>query len=67
MEWRTYQGHVGEWRRMSQGIPGCPKVKMGTAGDYFKSRADREEFRYLPKWVEMYLEYHRNLYFDGKE
>lgn len=51
-------------RRMSQGIPGCPKVKMGTAGDYFKKLEQTvKNSRYLPKWVgELYLEYHRGTY-----
>jgi len=51
-------------RRMSRGIPGCPKVKMGTAGDYFKKLEQTvKDSKYLPKWVgELYLEYHRGTY-----
>jgi alpha-mannosidase len=51
-------------RRMSKGIPGCPKVKMGKAADYFE-RLDRKVSgnKRLPKWVgELYLEYHRGTY-----
>lgn len=51
-------------RRLAKGIPGVPKVKMGTALDFFKrleeSVKDNEK---LPKWVgELYLEYHRGTY-----
>jgi alpha-mannosidase len=51
-------------RRMSRGIPGCPKVKMGTANDYFKKLEQTvKDSKYLPKWVgELYLEYHRGTY-----
>jgi alpha-mannosidase len=51
-------------RRMSKGIPNCPKVQMGTAGEYFK-RLDKKvsNQKNLPKWVgELYLEYHRGTY-----
>ena len=51
-------------RRMSQGIPGCPRTKMSTALDFFK-RLDEETkgSKYLPSWVgELYLEYHRGTY-----
>lgn len=51
-------------RRLAKGIPGAPKVKMGTALDYFerleKTVGDNKK---LPKWVgELYLEYHRGTY-----
>lgn len=51
-------------RRMSKGLPGCPKVKFGKAIEYFnkleQSVLDNEK---LPKWVgELYLEYHRGTY-----
>lgn len=51
-------------RRMSSGIPGCPRVKMGTARDYFRKLEQTvKDSRYLPKWVgELYLEYHRGTY-----
>lgn len=51
-------------RRLSKGIPGAPRVKMGTALDYFK-RLDNKvrNNKKLPKWVgELYLEYHRGTY-----
>ncbi len=51
-------------RRMAKGIPGCPKVEMGTARDYFhKLEKTVSGNRHLPKWVgELYLEYHRGTY-----
>lgn len=51
-------------RRMAKGIPGCPKVKMGTSRDYFKRVEEKvKNNRRLPKWVgELYLEYHRGTY-----
>lgn len=51
-------------RRLNKGIPGCPKVEMGTSKDYFK-RIERKVKgnKRLPKWVgELYLEYHRGTY-----
>ena len=51
-------------RRLAKGIPGCPKVKMGTSLDYFKKLEKTVgENERLPKWVgELYLEYHRGTY-----
>ena len=51
-------------RRLNKGIPGCPKVKMGTSKDYFKRlEAKVSNNKKLPKWVgELYLEYHRGTY-----
>lgn len=51
-------------RRMSKGIPGCPKVVMGKAEDYFERLEKRVSCsRNLPKWIgELYLEYHRGTY-----
>lgn len=51
-------------RRLAKGIPGAPKVKMGTALDYFE-RLEKKVAgnKRLPKWVgELYLEYHRGTY-----
>ena len=51
-------------RRLAKGIPGAPKVKMGTALDYFE-RLEKTvgNNKKLPKWVgELYLEYHRGTY-----
>jgi len=50
--------------RLAKGIPGCPKVKMGTSRDYFhKLEKTVGGSKYLPKWVgELYLEYHRGTY-----
>lgn len=47
--------------RMAEGVPGCPKIKMEPALDFFK-RLDSEVrgSKRLPKWRgELYLEYHR--------
>ncbi|MGL4373673.1 MAG: alpha-mannosidase, partial [Turicibacter sp.] len=51
-------------RRMSKGIPGIPKVKMGKARDYLeKLEQDVAGHPRLPKWSgELYLEYHRGTY-----
>jgi alpha-mannosidase len=51
-------------RRLNKGIPGCPKVEMGTSKDYFKRLESKvKDHKRLPKWVgELYLEYHRGTY-----
>lgn len=51
-------------RRMSKGLPGIPKVKMGKARDFLqKLEQDVKNHPRLPKWVgELYLEYHRGTY-----
>ncbi len=51
-------------RRLNKGIPGCPKVKMGTSKEYFKRLETKvRKNKRLPKWVgELYLEYHRGTY-----
>lgn len=51
-------------RRLSRGIPGCPRTEMSTAGEFFrKLEADVKESKYLPRWSgELYLEYHRGTY-----
>lgn len=51
-------------RRLNKGIPGCPKVEMGTSKDYFKRLEKKVKGnKRLPKWVgELYLEYHRGTY-----
>jgi alpha-mannosidase len=51
-------------RRLAKGIPGAPRVKMGTALDYFKRLEEKVgSSEKLPKWVgELYLEYHRGTY-----
>lgn len=50
--------------RLEKGIPGCPKVKMGKAIDFFKNLDKTvKENKQLPTWVgELYLEYHRGTY-----
>ncbi len=51
-------------KRMARGIPGCPKVVPGRAGDFFK-RLDKtvKDSLWLKKWVgELYFEYHRGTY-----
>ncbi|MCR6514789.1 alpha-mannosidase [Clostridium sp. LY3-2] len=51
-------------RRLAKGIPGAPRVKMGTSLDYFKRLEEKVSGnKKLPKWVgELYLEYHRGTY-----
>lgn len=51
-------------KRLSRGIPGVPKVKIGKALDYFEKLEKKVlNSRNLPKWVgELYLEYHRGTY-----
>lgn len=51
-------------RRLSKGIPGAPKVKMGTSLEFFKNLEEKvSNNKKLPKWVgELYLEYHRGTY-----
>lgn len=51
-------------RRLSKGIPGAPKVKMGTSLDYFKRLEEKvKNNNKLSKWDgELYLEYHRGTY-----
>jgi alpha-mannosidase len=51
-------------RRLSKGIPGVPKVKMGKAIDFLeKLEKDVKDTPKTPKWVgELYLEYHRGTY-----
>lgn len=51
-------------RRLQKGIPGCPKVKLGTSMSFLERL--KEHILHnpkLPKWVgELYLEYHRGTY-----
>ncbi|MFW5985632.1 MAG: alpha-mannosidase, partial [Halanaerobiaceae bacterium] len=51
-------------RRLKEGIPGCPEVKIGSSLDFFENlEQEVKDNRYLPKWVgELYLEYHRGTY-----
>lgn len=51
-------------RRLAKGIPGCPKTKMSTAGEFFEVLDEHVRGnKYLPSWSgELYLEYHRGTY-----
>lgn len=51
-------------KRLKQGIPGCPKVKLGKSIDFFqKLETQVKNNKRLPKWTgELYLEYHRGTY-----
>ena len=51
-------------KRLNKGIPGCPKVEMGTSNAYFKRLEKKvKDNKRLPKWSgELYLEYHRGTY-----
>ncbi|HEY5560321.1 MAG TPA: alpha-mannosidase [Clostridiaceae bacterium] len=51
-------------RRLEKGIPGCPRVKIGSSLEFFK-KLDKKvsKNKKLPSWVgELYLEYHRGTY-----
>lgn len=51
-------------KRFAKGLPGIPKVKMGTALDYFERLEKKiENNKRLEIWNgELYLEYHRGTY-----
>ncbi len=51
-------------RRLSKGIPGCPRTKLSSAKEFFEVLDEHvAEHKYLPHWVgELYLEYHRGTY-----
>jgi alpha-mannosidase len=51
-------------KRLSKGIPGCPKVKMSTSKEFMESLDKKVSGKKkLPNWVgELYLEYHRGTY-----
>ena len=51
-------------RRLAKGIPGAPRVKMGTSLEFFQKLENKiSNHKKLPKWVgELYLEYHRGTY-----
>jgi alpha-mannosidase len=51
-------------RRMSKGIPGCPKTNIRSVGQYFNDLSSEiESGKKLPKWSgELYLETHRGTY-----
>ncbi len=51
-------------RRLSKGVPGCPKTKQSTVTDFFKELETQVKGnRYVPTWSgELYLEYHRGTY-----
>ena len=51
-------------RRLSQGIPGAPRVKLSSSLDFFHDLAEAVDTNpRLPRWTgELYLEYHRGTY-----
>lgn len=51
-------------RRLSAGIPGCPKTVMKPAGEFFRTlEKEVEGNRFLPTWAgELYLEFHRGTF-----
>lgn len=51
-------------RRMKDGLPGMPKVRVGKAIDFFEKLEKNTALNpKLPKWVgELYLEFHRGTY-----
>jgi alpha-mannosidase len=58
------KGMLENLRRLEKGIPGAPKTKIATAGEFFKNLDEKvNNNKKLPKWVgELYLEYHRGTY-----
>lgn len=50
-------------RRLEKAIPGCPKTKMATAGQFFHRLEEEAKGKKIPVWSgELYLEYHRATY-----
>lgn len=51
-------------KRLEKGLPGVPKVKLGTASDYFERLENKvSENKHLPIWNgEIYYENHRGTY-----
>lgn len=51
-------------RRLSLGIPGCPRTRQSTAIEFFEElEQDVKEKKRMPQWYgELYLEYHRGVY-----
>ena len=56
--------HLELARRGAKGVPGCPNLKIGFAGEYLDRMAKRIEQRSdVPTWQgELYLEFHRGTY-----
>lgn len=49
--------------RLKKGIPGCPAVVYGKAGDFIANLKENVKGKRLPSWEgELYLEYHRGTY-----
>lgn len=50
--------------RLSKGIPGVPRTRPATAGEFFRTLDEHvRNQKYLPVWNgELYLEYHRGTY-----
>ncbi len=51
-------------KRLERGVPGCPRVKFGFAGEFLdRVKAETAASGRLPEWNgELYLEYHRGTY-----
>lgn len=51
-------------RRMSRGLPGCPKTRQGSVLDFFTGLEEKiRSYPDAPKWRgELYLEYHQGTY-----
>ena len=51
-------------KRLEKGLPGIPKVKIGTASDYFERLENKVSHnKHLPEWNgEIYFENHRGTY-----
>lgn len=58
------RGMLESARRLSAGVPGIPRVRMGTSRAFFEGLEKKVAgHARLPRWVgELYLEYHRGTY-----
>lgn len=56
--------HIERLKRMTYGIPGCPKVRFDTVESFLdRLKKSTEKSGFLHKWVgELYLELHRGTY-----
>jgi len=57
------EGMIERGRRMTGGLPDCPKVKFEFAGEFLSDLKKKTADKKIPEWSgELYLEYHRGTY-----
>ncbi|MBO4429349.1 MAG: alpha-mannosidase, partial [Clostridia bacterium] len=57
------EGMIERGRRMTGGLPECPKVKFEFAGEFLSDVEKKTAGKKMPEWSgELYLEYHRGTY-----